>query len=344
MLQSDEIDTLITVHVSVRAQDNDPVASGILRGIRGARRTDTNRKPVYVCWMAEGDLDRAFTVDGEVIPTYRHPEIPARVISRAVNYGVWRRQPNGEAPHYSDIDLSIVKSIYRKALSERGAGWLTIEETYAILGAMNLPLVQGAVATSAEEAVKLAQKIGYPVAVKLASHQIVHKTEIGGVQLNLADEHAVRDAFEAIRARLAQVGKLDAMEGVLVQPMLPGGVEVMVGVTHDPLFGPLIAFGLGGIHVEILGDVQFRVAPLTDHDAAEMIRGIKGYRLLTGYRGQPTVDLKAIQDVLLRLSRLVEAIPEISEIDLNPIFALPEGHGSKIADARIRIELPQRTG
>jgi acetate---CoA ligase (ADP-forming) len=344
MLQSDEIDTLIIVHVSVRAQDNDPVAAGILRGIRGARRTDTNRKPVYVCWMAEGDLDRAFTVDGEVIPTYRQPEIPARVISRAVNYGVWRRQPNGEAPHYSDVDLSIVKSICTKALSERGSCWLTTEETHAILGAMNLPLVQGAVATSAEEAVKLAQKIGYPVAVKLASHQIVHKTEIGGVQLNLADEHAVRDAFEAIRARLAQDNKLDAMEGVLVQPMLSGGVEIMVGITHDPLFGPLIAFGLGGIHVEILGDVQFRVAPLTDHDAAEMIRGIKGYRLLTGYRGQPTVDLKAIQDVLLRLSRLVEAIPEISEIDLNPIFALPEGHGSKIADARIRIELPQRTG
>jgi acyl-CoA synthetase (NDP forming) len=167
---------------------------------------------------------------------------------------------------------------------------------------------------------------------------------MGGVQLNLADEHAVRDAFEAIRARLAQENKLDAMEGVLVQPMLSGGVEVMVGVTHDPLFGPLIAFGLGGIHVEILRDVQFRIAPLTDRDATEMVQAIKGYRLLTGYRGQPAVDLNAIEDVLLRISHLVEAIPEISEIDLNPIFALPEGHGSKIADARIRIELPQRTG
>jgi acyl-CoA synthetase (NDP forming) len=203
---------------------------------------------------------------------------------------------------------------------------------------MKLPLVQGAVAASAEDAVKLASTIGFPVAVKLASHQILHKTEMGAVRLNLADEQAVRDAFEAIRARLAQDHKLEAMEGVLVQPMLSGGQEVMVGMTRDPLFGPLLAFGLGGIHVEILDDVQFRVAPLTDHDAAQMVRKIKGYRLLQGYRGQPAADVKGIKEVLLRLSRLVEEIPEISELDLNPIFALPEGQGCKIVDARIYVE------
>lgn len=344
MLTAKEIDALIIVHVSVRVEDNDPVAAGILRGIRAARQTDPNRKPVYLCWMAEGDLDRAFNVDGEVIPTYRHPEVPARIISRAITYENWRQQPIGQATHNSDIDLSMVKSIFAKALSERGSGWLTTEETYATLGAMNLPLAQGIVATGAEEAVKLAQKIGYPVAVKLASHQIVHKTEMGGVHLDLADEQAVRNSFEAIRARFAQMNKLEAMEGVLVQPMLSGGVEVMIGMTRDPLFGPLIAFGLGGIHVEILGDVQFRVAPLTGRDATEMVRTIKGYRLLTGYRGQPAVDLKAIEEVLLRVSQLVEAIPQINEIDLNPVFALPEGQGCKIVDARIRIELPQRTG
>lgn len=344
MLKADEIDALIIVHVSVRVEDNDPVAAGILRGISAARQTDLNRKPVYLCWMAEGDLDRAFTVDREVIPTYRHPEVPARIISRAIAYETWQQQPIGQAPHDSDSDLFMVKSICAKALLERGSGWLTTGETHAILGAINLPLAQGTVAASAEEAVKLAQKIRFPVAVKLASHQIVHKTEVGGVHLNLADELAVRNSFEAIRARLAQVNKLDAMEGVLIQPMLSGGVEVMVGMTRDPLFGPLISFGLGGIHVEILGDVQFRVAPLTDRDATEMVRTIKGYRLLTGYRGQPAVDLNAVDDVLLRISHLVEAIPEISELDLNPVFAMPEGQGCRIVDARIRIELPQRTG
>jgi acyl-CoA synthetase (NDP forming) len=203
---------------------------------------------------------------------------------------------------------------------------------------MKLPLVQGAVATSAEEAVKLACKTGFPVAVKLAARQIVHKTEIGAVRLNLPNEQAVRDAFEAIRSRLEQDHKLEAMEGVLVQPMLSGGVEVMVGMTRDPLFGPLLAFGLGGIHVEILGDVRFRITPLTDRDATELVREIKGYRLLQGYRGQPPADIKAIEDILLRISHLVEEIPEISELDLNPIFALPEGQGCMIVDARIRIK------
>jgi acyl-CoA synthetase (NDP forming) len=127
------------------------------------------------------------------------------------------------------------------------------------------------------------------------------------------------------------------MDGVLVQPMLERGVEVMVGVTQDPLFGPLIAFGLGGIHVEVLGDVSFRVTPLTDRDAADMVRSIRGYRLLQGYRGHPPGDLEALQEVLLRVSRLVEEVPAITEVDLNPIFALPPGEGCRIADARIQV-------
>jgi acyl-CoA synthetase (NDP forming) len=151
------------------------------------------------------------------------------------------------------------------------------------------------------------------------------------------DAAAVREAFESIRTRLAQKNQAEAMEGVLVQPMVTGGVEVMVGMTHDPLFGPLIAFGLGGIHVEVLGDVRFRITPLTDRDAAEMVREIKGYRLLQGYRGHPAADLEAIEEVLLRLSRLVEEIPEIRELDLNPIIALPPGKGCRIVDARIRV-------
>jgi acyl-CoA synthetase (NDP forming) len=337
MVKLDELDALIIVHVSVRAKDNDAVASGIVRGIRLARQVG-NKKPVYICWMAEGDLDRTFTVDGESIPTYRHPEVPARIISQAVAYETWTQQTGGRIPNYGDADLSAAKAICAKALSHRGSGWLTTEDAHALLAAMKIPLVQGGIATDAEEAVKLAQKIGYPVAVKLASHQVLHKTEMGAVRLNLADEHAVRAAFNLIQARLVQANKLGAMEGVLVQPMLSGGVEVMVGMTRDPLFGPLIAFGLGGIHVEVVADLQFRLAPLTDRDATEMVRAIKGYQLLQGYRGQPAMDLTAIEEVLLRISQLVEAIPAISEIDLNPIFALPEGRGCRIVDARIRIE------
>jgi acyl-CoA synthetase (NDP forming) len=198
------------------------------------------------------------------------------------------------------------------------------------------------VARTAEEAAALARRLGFPVAVKLASHRVVHKTEVGAVRLGLNDETAVRQAFKEIRSILPWDKNLDPQDGVLVQPMVSGGTEVMVGVTHDPLFGPLVAFGLGGIHIEILGDVCFRVTPLTDRDAGEMVRGIRGYRLFQGYRGHPPADVSALEDVLLRVSRLVEEVPEISELDLNPIFALPPGQGCRIVDARIGVKPNRR--
>jgi acyl-CoA synthetase (NDP forming) len=165
------------------------------------------------------------------------------------------------------------------------------------------------------------------------------------VHLHLTTKAEVRRAYDEIAARMAHDQTLIAMEGVLVQPMVAGGVEVMAGMVQDPSFGPLIGFGLGGIHVEILGDVRFRITPLTELDAADLIRSIKGYRLLQGYRGHPPADVDAIQELLLRLSRLVEEVPEIVELDLNPIFALPPGQGYRIVDARIRVsQTAARTG
>jgi acyl-CoA synthetase (NDP forming) len=194
------------------------------------------------------------------------------------------------------------------------------------------------VCRSADDAALMASKIGFPVAVKLASSKIVHKTEIGGVQLNLQNDEAVRQAFMAIHDRLAGENKLDCMDGVLVQSMISGGVELMIGITQDPSFGPLIGFGLGGIHVEILKDVCFRITPITDFDAKDMVRSIRGYRLLEGYRGHPPADIPAIEELLLRVARLVEEVPNISELDLNPVMALPPGQGCLILDARIGVE------
>jgi acetyl coenzyme A synthetase (ADP forming)-like protein len=335
LLTSGEVDALIVLYIAVTVTDTAAIAEGIEKGIVAARRGGATDRPVLIGWMAEGDLDRTFVLRDETIPVYGLPELPATVLSRAAGYAEWRAEPPGVTPDFADMDLPAVREIARAAIARRGAGWLTTEETRRVLGAAGLPVAPGGMARSADEAAAVATRIGFPVAVKLASHQIVHKTEIGGVHLNLADAGAVRNAYESIRSRLAQNHKLEAMEGVLVQPMQSGGVEVMIGVTHDPLFGPLIAFGLGGIHVEILGDVQFRVTPLTDRDAGEMVRGIKGYRLLQGYRGHPPADVTALEQVLLRLSRLVGEIPDISELDLNPIFALPPGQGCRIVDARI---------
>jgi acetyl coenzyme A synthetase (ADP forming)-like protein len=345
LLLADEIDALIILYMAVTVTDTAEIAHGIMAGIENGRKAGAKAKPVLIGWMAEGDMDRTFSSQAETIPAYHLPETPALVLGKAATYAEWRQQPAGMVPDFDDLNLPAVRTICADALSRRGAGWLSAEETRNVLSAIRLPVQPGGVARTADEAAALARQVGYPVAVKLASHQIVHKTEIGGVQLNLTNEEAVRKAFDSMRTRLAETNQLDAMEGVLVQPMLTGGVEVMIGVTDDPLFGPLIAFGLGGIHVEILGDVQFRITPLTDRDAAEMVRGIKGYRLLNGYRGHPPGDLDALEDTLLRVSRLVEEIPEISELDLNPIFALPPGQGCRIVDARIRIEAsaPHRT-
>jgi acyl-CoA synthetase (NDP forming) len=170
---------------------------------------------------------------------------------------------------------------------------------------------------------------------QLPSQSVVHRRRLAASQpLNSAQVEHASKRFPTISSALAAAGHAKAMDGVLVQPMIRGGVDVMVGVTQDPLFGPLIAFGLGGVMVEVLADVCFRIAPLTDRDAAEMLRAIRGWRLLQGFRGQPAADLEALQELLLRLARLVEEVPEIAEIDLNPVVALPSG--CQVVDCRIQ--------
>jgi acyl-CoA synthetase (NDP forming) len=337
VLASGEVDALIVIYIPVGLTETEAVVGAVRAGVARARAAGAGDKPVLACLMAEQGVRTQFDVGQEKIPSYVFPEAAGRVLGKIAAYAEWRTQPEGLVPDFDDLDLPSAQGVCRKAVAEHGAGWLSAEETRTVLTAVRLPLPPGGVATTAEEAVELARRIGFPVAVKLASRQVVHKTEAGGVCLNLVDGSAVRHAFEEIRDRLARTNQLGAMEGVVVQPMITDGVEVMAGVTQDPLFGPLIAFGLGGVHVEVLADVCFRVTPLTDRDAAEMVRSIRGYRLLQGYRGHPPADVEAIQEVLLRLSRLVEEVPEISEVDLNPIFALPPGKGCRVGDARIQV-------
>jgi acyl-CoA synthetase (NDP forming) len=183
----------------------------------------------------------------------------------------------------------------------------------------------------------MAVEMGFPVAAKLSSIDIQHKTDIGAVRLNVPDVASIRDAFDAILSTARRVAPNAQVDGALIQPMIPGGVETMMGIVQDPLFGPLVAFGLGGIHVEILKDVIVRIAPLTDEDVDTLLHGIKGFPLLEGYRGHPAADLAALRDLLLRLSRLADAVPEIAELDLNPVIALAPGQGCRIVDARITV-------
>jgi acetate---CoA ligase (ADP-forming) len=338
VLAANDIDALVVIYIPVDRSTMSPMIAAIREGIVAGRAAGGTGKPVLACLMAEDGVNVPLELGSETVPSYAFPEAAARVLSKVATHAEWRSRPLGTIPEFRDIQPATAREICRKALHERGAGWLSAEETRSVLTAMNLPVAPGGLAHTADEAEAIAQSLGFPVAVKLASHHLIHKTEIGGVHLNLTSTAAVREAYEKIRDRLVKDNNLAAMEGVLVQPMFSSGVEVMAGVTHDPLFGPLIAFGLGGIHVEILGDVRFRITPLTDRDAAEMVREIRGYRLLEGYRGHQPADVEAVQNILLRLSRLVEEVPEIKELDLNPIFALAPGEGCRIVDARIRVE------
>jgi acyl-CoA synthetase (NDP forming) len=245
-------------------------------------------------------------------------------------------------PEFDDQRLTDGRDLCRQRLATHGAGWLPVDGVRVVLEAAGLAMADSGVATSAEAAVRVANRVGYPVVVKLASPAIVNRAELGGVALGLEGPSAVRAAFAAMRARLEVDGRREVMDGVLVQPMLSGAAEVMMGVREDPTFGPVVGFGLGGVHVETLGDVAFRVSPLTDLDARAMVREIRGFPLLEGYRGHPRADLEALEEALLRLSRLVEAVPEIAELDLNPVFALAPGSGYRVVGARIRVQEPGR--
>jgi acyl-CoA synthetase (NDP forming) len=338
VLGSGEVDAVIAIAVSTGTCEAGAAARAIAESAEAAHAGSAAKKPVLACLMPE---QAGLTLAGsrkEKVPCYAFPEAAARVLGKAAGYAEWRAQSLGRVPDFTDMDVPSARALCQGVLATRGSGWLSTEETRLVLQAMRLPLAPGGVARTAEQAADLARRLGFPVAVKLASHHLIHKTEIGGVRLHLTDEAAVRQAFEEIEARLVADKALYAMEGVLVQPMVSGGTEVMVGMTHDPLFGPLVAFGLGGIHVEILGDVCFRVTPLTDRDAFDMVSGIRGSHLFLGYRGHPAADVAALEDLLLRVSRMVEEVPEINELDLNPVFALPPGQGCRIVDARIGLK------
>jgi acetyl coenzyme A synthetase (ADP forming)-like protein len=338
VLSSGEVDALIAIAVSTGTCEAGAAVRAIAESAEAAHAGSAAGKPVLACLMPEQAGLGLAGSRKEKLPCYAFPEAAARVLGKAVAYAEWRARPLGKVPSFADVDPLSARALCKASLAKRGSGWLSTEETCLVLEAMRLPLAPGGLARTAEEAAALARRLGFPVAVKLASQRLTHKTEIGGVRLGLTDEAAVRQAFEEIRSRLARDNNLDATEGVLVQAMISGGTEVLVGMTHDPLFGPLVAFGLGGIHVEILGDVCFRVTPLTDRDASEMVRGLRAYRLFQGYRGHPAADVAALEELLLRVSRLVEDVPEISELDLNPVFALPPAQGCRIVDARIGLK------
>ena len=337
MLTAAEVDSLVVIFTPVDPLAATAVLQAIRDGVKAGRAAGATAKPVLACLMADRGRPVPLETGSERLPTYAFPENAARALAKAAAYAEWRSQVPGLLWGFDDLNIEDARAVCRAAIARQGEGWLTADEVHRVLSAFGLPVALGGVAQTADAAAVLANATGFPVAAKLSSTEIQHKTDIGGVRLNLTDAASVREAFDDILAAARQAAPAAKVDGVLIQPMVDRGVELMMGIVQDRLFGPLVAFGLGGIHVEILKDVLVRIAPLTDRDVDELIHGIKGYPLLQGYRGHPPADLDALRDLLLRLSRLAEAVPEIAELDLNPVMALAPGKGCRIVDARIKV-------
>ena len=249
------------------------------------------------------------------------------------------RATRRDDPHFHDTRIDEVVGIIANALGRGDAGWLTAEEVERLLDCYGLRTARSERATTPEEAGAIAARIGSPVAVKAVGPDIVHKTEMGAVTLGLAGPRATADAARAMAERLRVAGS--TLDGFLVQEMVDQGVEMLVGVAHDPVFGPVVACSAGGTTVELVHDVAVRVTPISDLDASEMVRSLRTFPLLEGFRGAPKADVRALEEVILRLSALVDDHPSIAEMDCNPVMIMPRG--AVIVDARARVQEPSPT-
>ena len=273
------------------------------------------------------------------IPTYPFPEPAARALARATGYAEWRAKPEGELPEFEDTDLDEAQDVIWEALARLGTegGWLEADEAERVLQAYGIRLAASRIAESREAAIAAAAEIGGPVVLKVIAPTALHKSDVGGIILDVEGDEEVGAAYDRVTS------VVDDATGALVQEFVTGGHEVIVGMAEDPSFGPLVAFGLGGVFVELIGDVSFRIHPLTDLDADEMIAEVKSAKLLEGYRGGPAGDIPAVKELLLRLSRLIDEVPEIAEFDLNPVKVMEPGHGVRVVDLRMRVRpVPQR--
>jgi len=304
------IDAVIVLFVPPVVATTADVAAAIARASAGAE------KPV---------LPVVISSDGSPVGSFTYPESAARALGLAARRAAWLRRPAAEAPHLDRLDQGAAAAVVDRALTDTDDTWLEPSVLRALLAAYGVPLVSERIAVDADAAVAIAVEMGFPVVVKTAAPG-AHKTETGGVHVDLRDEASVRRACEAVHGP------------VLVQHYVTGGVELLIGAFQDPVFGPLVAFGPGGVYAELIGSTRFALAPLGEIDVEELIASGKAAKLVDGWRGAPPADRAAVADVIHRLGRLVEDFPEVAELDLNPVIARPDG--CIAVDARVRLCRP----
>jgi len=327
LMDDPAIDAVVTIFVPPLVTRGDEVAQAIARAVQSATRP----VPVAGVFMTADGAPAALRETG--VPVYPFPEEAVRALGHAARYARWRATPRPPAAAPQGVRRYEAAAVIAEALG-RGAGWLEPDELAALCDCYGIPVARSLAAPSAAAAARAAAELGGPVALKAVAPGLVHKTDAGGVRLGLGGPAAVRRAAREIRAAVVAAGH--PAPSFLVQAMAPAGVEMLVGVVHDADFGPVLACGAGGTAVEILRDVAVRITPLAEGDARAMVRSLATFPLLDGPRGAPKADVAALEDLLVRINALVEAHPQIVELECNPVIVT--AHGATVVDVRARVE------
>ena len=329
---ADEIDVVFVIFIPTGTIRTEDVTAALIE----AKADLPSRVPVVTVFMSSADGPPP-DLTAARIPSFAFPEAAARALGRVSTYAAWRRRPLGGLVEPPGIDRDTARTVVDRALEGVGSDgrWLTASEAEEILASYGVPLARSAIVSSAEEGAAVQREIGGPVAVKVAAP--IHKADVGGIRLGLGSPEEVADAIEDIRASLIDQGLEQHVGEFLVQEMVETGLEMVVGVSHDPSFGPVMLTGMGGSLVELLRDVSVRITPLTDADVEDMLDALRMEPLLRGYRGSNPADVPALKDLLYRINALVEDVPEVAELDLNPVFVRDEGQGVSAVDVRMRL-------
>jgi len=330
VLQHKNVGSVISMCTPSATLDYDKLAEVIVRMSKKYKKTML----ASLMGLDEGITNREILAAGDV-PYYTYAEGSIRALKAMLRFVEWVKSPDGDITKF-EVDKDRAKSIFDKVKAE-GRSNLLEDEGREILDAYGFPLPQSIVATTEDEAVDAANKIGYPIVMKISSPQIIHKSDAGGVKVNLTNDDETRDGFRTIMENAKKYDSNAEIKGVLIVEMVKGGKEMIIGSKLEPGMGPVVMLGMGGIYVEILKDVTFRLAPLTDQEANDMISSIKTKKLLDGVRGEEPSDINKLSECIQRLSQLVTDFKEIKELDMNPVLVMEKGEGCKILDVRIGL-------
>jgi len=330
VLQHKNVGSVISMCTPSATLDYDKLAEVIVKMSKKYKKTML----ASLMGLDEGITNREILADGD-IPYYTYAEGSIRALKAMLRFVDWIKTPSGKITKFT-VNKSKAKKIFDQVKKEKRTSLLE-EEGQEILRAYGFPLPKSVLAKNEKDAVKSARKIGYPVVLKIASPQIIHKSDAGGVKVNLTNDKDVTTSFREIVKNAKKYNKKAEIKGVLVNEMIKGGKEMIIGSKLEPGFGPVVMLGMGGIYVEILKDVTFKLAPMTDVESNDMISSIKTKKLLEGVRGEKPSDLKKLSECIQRLSQLVTDFEEIKELDMNPVLVMEKGKGCKILDVRIGL-------